>query len=89
MKDNFENFLSSTFSFFILLAIFGGGLVFILFVLALILGGQTGTNLAVSASTTIMPYFIKSAGISIIAGLLWIYSKKAHILTLEKPSRKN
>ncbi|HHV38693.1 MAG TPA: hypothetical protein GXX70_04250 [Tepidimicrobium sp.] len=89
MRDNIENLLSRLFSLFILIAISGGGLIFILFVIALILGGEAGESLAISASSTIMPYFIKAAAIAIVTGLATMYANRMHTLTLRKPSEKN
>ncbi len=89
MKNNFENLLSSLFSFFILIAILGGGIIFLLFLVALLLGGETGANLAISTSTTIMPYFIKSATIAVLAGLVSMYARGMHTLTLQRSSKKD
>ena len=89
MRENIENLLSRLFSFFILVAILGGGLIFILFIIALILGGGAGENLAISASSIIMPYFIKAASIAIVAGLATMYISGMHTLTLEKTIEKD
>lgn len=89
MRDTVENLLSRLFSLFILIAISGGGLIFILFVIALILGGKTGENLATSAASTVMPYFIKAAAIAMVAGLATMYANGMHTLTLKKPGEKN
>ena len=88
MKEKLQRILASLFSFFIIASIFGGGIIFIMFIMALILGGEAGANLAISASNTVMPYFIRSATISVLVGLISIYIKGAHTLSLEKPNKK-
>lgn len=82
MKDKSINILNSIFSIFILLAIMGGGLVFILFMLALLIGGETGAILSTTASKTIMPYFIKSAALGMLSGLIILYTSGKHYLHL-------
>lgn len=83
MKENLLNILKSVFSIFILLSIFGGGFIFFIFLIGLIIGGDTGESLAVLASKTIMPYFIKMAAIGILSGLLSIYISREHHLSLK------
>lgn len=84
MKSKIEKLLKSIFSIFVLIAIFGGGVVFLMFLIALIIGGETGGNIAVSARNTVMPYFIKSATIAVISGLLSFYISKVHTLSLNE-----
>ena len=82
MKDKSINILNSIFSIFILLSIIGGGLVFLLFMVAILIGGEMGAFLSIIASKTIMPYFIKAAAIGILAGLIILYTSGKHYLYL-------
>jgi hypothetical protein len=77
-----EKILKGVFSLFIIIAILGGGIVFIMFVTALIIGGETGTIIATNAKDIVMPYFIRSATIGILAGLIFSYITKNHSLSL-------
>ena len=88
MKKRLQDILASLFSFFIIVAIFGGEVIFVMFIIALILGGQLGNNLAISASNTVMPFFIKSATVSILTGLIWMYIEGNHTLSLGEPNKR-
>jgi len=84
MKEKINDFLKSIFSIFTLIAIAGGGIIFLIFVIALIIGGDTATTLSVNASKKYMPYFIKSAAIGVMAGLAFFYTSKSHTLSLNE-----
>lgn len=88
MKKLYE-ILKSIFSIFLLIAIAGGSVIFFMFVIALILGGNAGKTLAISAKEVIIPYFIRSAAIAIFAGLFSLYVSKSHQLSLEEKENKN
>lgn len=49
MKDKSINIFNSIFSVFILLAIIGGGIVFLLFIVAFIVGGESATVFSTAA----------------------------------------
>lgn len=79
---------SAVFSVFILIAILGGGIIFLMFVISLVVGGETGALIAVSAKTKVMPYFIRSAAIGALAGLISFYITGLHTLSIEKKIKK-
>ena len=81
-KKQIENFLRSIFSIFIMVAIAGGAIIFILFIVALFMGSETGGKLAVDINNVYLPYFIKSASVAIISGLLIFYLSDTHALSL-------
>lgn len=81
-KQVFENLLRSIFSFFIMIAIAGGVITFLLFVVALIMGGDAGGQLAVNTNKVYLPYFIKAASIGVISGLILFYISNTHTLSL-------
>lgn len=83
MKDKSINIFNSIFSIFILFSIIGGGLVFLLFMLAILIGGETGAFLSTTASNTIMPYFIKAAAMGMLVGLIILYTSGEHYLHLK------
>jgi len=83
MKQKYQEIIKSVFSISSMIAIIGGFMVFVLFCIALIIGGKSGGNLAVLTSKVIMPYFIRSATVATMAGLLLAYSTGDHALTLK------
>lgn len=83
MKKNIEKFLKATFSLALITAILGGGLIFLLFLVSLIMGGAGGESLATSAANDIMPIFIRLASVAILSGLAWIYLKGQHSLSMK------
>lgn len=83
MKENIQRFLRNIFSITLMIAIFGGGVIFIMFVVSLIIGGTSGESLALSAANYIMPVFIRLASIAVLSGLVWIYLKGRHSLSME------
>lgn len=83
MRENISKFSESVFSIFTLLAVVGGGVVFVMFVLGILIGGETGTSLAVNAKSTVMPMFIRFAAVAVLAGLINYYSTGDHALTMD------
>lgn len=83
MKKKIEYIIESVFSLSLIIAILGGGIIFLMFIVALIMGGSTGEMIAVNASEKVMPYFIRAASISILAGLIYVYMNKQHALTMK------
>lgn len=89
MKTKIEKVVSAIFSISILIAIMGGGIVFLMFAAALIVGGDTGVGIAVSAKNTVMPYFIRAATIGTLAGLVSFYLTGLHALFIEKKIKRS
>lgn len=84
MKKKILEIIKSLFSISLILAILGGGVIFLMFIIALIIGGSQGEYIAVNASDLIMPYFIKLAALAVLSGLLSIYIDGKHSLTLKE-----
>ena len=76
------NILEYIFSITVLIALFGGGVVFILHLIALIIGGDMATSISVFATDGLMPYFIRIATVGILSGLITFYISKEHHLSL-------
>ncbi|HLR33804.1 MAG TPA: hypothetical protein VK071_00545 [Tissierellales bacterium] len=89
MKNKVQEVLSWLFSLFIIIAILGGGIILAMFIIAMIVGGDTGTKLATSASDIVMPYFIRAAAIAVLAGLIVIYTNDSHSLSLKNSNKDN
>lgn len=84
MKKKILEITKTLFSISLILAILGGGIIFLMFIIALIVGGSRGEYIAVTASDLIMPYFIKLAALAVLSGLLSIYIDGKHTLTLKE-----
>lgn len=76
-------FIQSLFSLTTIFAVAGGFIVFVIFFMAIIIGGATGEAMAVFASKGLMPYFIRSASIAAFSGLLHMYLTKNHALSFK------
>jgi hypothetical protein len=83
MKAKICNILNSIFSSLLLIAILGGGIVFIMYVMALLIGGDMGETLALNAKNTVMPIFIRVSAIGILAGLISSYVIGQHSLSID------
>jgi len=81
--NKIENIMISIFSIGIMVAISGGALVFLLFLMGFILGGESAAYLSNLASKILMPYFIKSAAIGVFAGLITFYIHGKHELSIK------
>lgn len=82
MREKLINVLEYIFSITILIAVLGGGVVFLLHLIGIIIGGSMATSLSIFATKELMPYFIKTAAIGMFAGLFTFYLNKKHHLSL-------
>lgn len=83
MKKKIESIVEAIFSLSLIIALIGGGIIFLMFIAALIMGGATGEMIAVGASESVMPYFIRAASISILSGLIYVYVSGEHALSMK------
>ncbi|NLL81630.1 MAG: hypothetical protein GX231_04890 [Tissierellia bacterium] len=83
MREKLEGLGETIFSIFIIIAIGGGGIIFLMFLIAIILGGETGNAMALLAKDTIMPIFIRLGAIAMAGGLLKLYAADKHELILD------
>lgn len=84
MRNKIKKALKEIFSLSLIISIFGGGVIFVMFVIAFIIGGTSGGNLSVMAAETIMPVFIRLAAIAIASGLASIYIDGKHTLSMKE-----
>lgn len=77
----------------ILLSIFSGGVIFSLFaggaavlgyIIALIVGGETATNICATIYTVYFPWIIRICSVSVGAGLIGMYMEKKVSLSVEQ-----
>ena len=76
------------FSIAITIALIGGGLVGLLFLLAVLIGGNTGESLAVFTKNDLLPQFIRIATIAMLSGLVRFYADNFHPLSLNTDEKK-
>ena len=84
MRESIQKFVKNVFSVATLIAVLGGGVVFVMFLAGIIIGGDSGTSLAVNAKNIVMPYFIRCAAVAVLAGLIHYYASGEHALTMEE-----
>lgn len=89
MREKLESVLTNIFGIFISISVLGGILIFLTYVVGMIVGGELGASFMVTAWKSWVPYFIKSATIGVLAGLLLFYVTGKHSLSLKEESQKN
>lgn len=87
MKNSLFKFFSNVFGVFVSVAVLGGVVVFILFVIGMIIGGEAGGSLMYMAYDSLSPYFIKAATIAVLAGLILFYVSGEHTLSLKEEKK--
>ena len=83
MKEKLIGLLRTLFSLTSIIAVIGGVVTFLLFLIAVIIGGAAATNLSLTARNVLMPWFIRSASVAVAAGLLISYISKKHALSID------
>lgn len=73
--------LNTIFGYGIMICLFAGGLTFFAYVVALIVGGDTATQICDFVSKTFFPLVIKVSNILILIGLVSMYLKGEIALT--------
>lgn len=77
------------FGYGIMIVLFAGGLTFFGYVVALIIGGETATEMCTWIYKTFIPIIIKASTILILFGLVTMYMAGEKALTPEKKHAKN
>ena len=68
-----QHTILNIFSITAMIAILGGAVVFVLFLMAFIIGGERGGAIALFGKNSVMPVFIRIAAISLLFGLIHTY----------------
>ena len=87
MKAIFQkisNVLTTVFGYGIAIALFAGGLTFLGFMAALIIGGETATSICMFISKQIIPVIIRISTVMVAVGLLAMYLRGEVALTSSK-----
>ena len=77
------------FGYGIMIVLFAGGLTFFGYVVALIIGGETATEMCTWIYKTFIPIIIKASTILILFGLVTMYLAGEKALTPEKKNAKH
>lgn len=88
MKENLEKLMTNIFGIFVSIAVLGGVVIFLTYVIGILMGGDAGAALMVKAWKVWSPYFIKSATIAVMAGLVVFYITGKHTLSLKEENKK-
>ena len=87
MKKTFKKIssvLKTIFGYGIMICLFAGGLTFFGYVAALIIGGETATEISTFIYKSIIPYIIKLSNVMVILGLIAMYCNGEMALTSNK-----
>lgn len=87
MKEKIEKLMTNIFGIFVSAAVLGGVIVFLTYVVGILIGGESGSALMVKAWKVWSPYFIKSATIAVMAGLIIFYVTGRHTLSLKEEQK--
>lgn len=79
-----SNVLRVVFGYGIMICLFAGGLTFFGYLAALIIGGDTATEICTVIYKTIIPYIIKCSTIMVLLGLVVMYLNGEMALTSDK-----
>ncbi len=82
--EKISNVLRKIFGYGIIVSLFGGGLTFFGFVAALIIGGETATEICLFISGKIIPVIIYISTIMVFLGIVAMYLKGEVALTSNK-----
>lgn len=82
MSKKLSNRLQTVYGWIALVTMALGFIVFLMFFVALLIGGSGGSALAVAAGD-LMSWAIRLAAIAIVIGLVCVYFKKEHTLNIK------
>ncbi len=83
MTKKISAFLNKLYGILMMIAFFGGFLPLIPFIIAIIIGGSTGEAIANFLYKSFYPWIIALASIAILIGLIAMYLKKQHGLSVK------
>ncbi len=76
-----SDILLKIFAYGVITCLFAGGLSFVGYLVALIIGGDTATNLCAWVFKTYLPWVIKATSVFTLIGLIGMYLSKQKALT--------
>ncbi len=82
-----SNVMKTIFGYGVTICLLGGGLTFFGYMAALIIGGETATEICTVIYKTIFPYIIKASVILVLFGLLAMYLNGEMALNSEKKKK--
>ena len=87
MIENLSVLCKKVFGYGIYITLFAGGLTFLGYIAAFIIGGETATEMCTFIYKKIIPIIIYSANILILLGVLSMYLAGEYALTLKKKGK--
>ncbi len=84
MREKIYNVLTRIYSIVMMIAFFGGILPLIPFIVAIIIGGETGSAIALFLYNDFYPWVIAAASIAIVIGLIAMYVGGKSSLSVKK-----
>lgn len=89
MRDKIYNVLNKIYGVMILSSLFAGFLPVIPFIVALIIGGDTGANIAAFIYKQYYPWVAVVAAVAVLIGLVALYINKTITFKYPKKEKKN
>lgn len=86
MRDKIYNVLNKIYGVLILSSLFAGFLPVIPFIIAIIIGGDTGANISVFLYKQYYPWVAVAAAVAVLIGLVALYINKT--ITFKYPKKK-
>lgn len=88
MRDKIYNVLNKIYGVLILSSLFAGFLPVIPFIVALIIGGETGANISVFLYKQYYPWVAVAAAVAVLIGLVALYINKTITFKYPKKEKK-
>ena len=87
MRQKLNKLAANIFGIFIFAGVGLGAVAFVFFIIALIIGGDSGATVSV-AGKKLIDYGIRLSSVGILFGLIKIYTDGEHYLTLKKQRKE-
>ena len=87
MKEKIVKVLKTIFGYGIIISLFGGGLSFVGYLVALCIGGETATAICTFIYKEYIPIIVYISTCMVLLGLVIMYLTKDHALTAEKKAK--
>ena len=88
MRYKLYKFLNNIYGIMMTVSFFAGLLPFFMFIFAIIIGGETGQNIAIFLYKNYYPYVIVLGSSAIVVGLIAMYIAKLESLSLKEVNNK-
>lgn len=89
MREKIYNILNKIYGILMTVSFFAGALPLVAFIIAMIIGGNVGENIAVFIKDYVYPYIIALASIAVLIGWIAMYVGKKEGLSVKSFNKKS